>query len=229
VPSSEPGREEIDFGAFARSCRACRVCFEAGLIPAARPVFAGSPAAPLLLIGQAPGPVEHASGAPFSGRSGRELWRWMARAGFSSEAEFRSLCYITAMMRCFPGRLASGAGDRRPPSAAVANCSSWLSVELRLLHPVAVVLVGQLAISAFLGRGPLANLVGRSFAGRSLPAAERAPALREAEVIPLPHPSGQSRWLNSPANRERLGRALEQLGRLRASGRLSPDVIGRAG
>jgi len=27
-------------------------------------------------------------------------------------------------------------------------------------------------------------------------------------MIPLPHPSGQSRWLNVPANRERLATAL---------------------
>jgi uracil-DNA glycosylase len=35
-------------------------------------------------------------------------------------------------------------------------------------------------------------------------------------LLPLPHPSGQSRWLNDPANRERLERALDLLRDLRA-------------
>jgi hypothetical protein len=35
-------------------------------------------------------------------------------------------------------------------------------------------------------------------------------------VIPLPHPSGQSRWLNDEANRERLSKALAMIGEQRA-------------
>ena len=46
------------------------------------------------------------------------------------------------------------------------------------------------------------DLVGRTFGGDPL-------------VLPLPHPSGQSRWLNDPANRERLERALAALGEQR--------------
>ena len=37
-----------------------------------------------------------------------------------------------------------------------------------------------------------------------------------AIVIPLPHPSGASGWLNDPANRARLGKALTHV---RASSR----------
>jgi hypothetical protein len=35
-------------------------------------------------------------------------------------------------------------------------------------------------------------------------------------MIPLPHPSGQNRWLNAPANRDRLATALALIGELRA-------------
>lgn len=198
-----------DFDSFATACRACSACVSEGLIPAARPVFAGSPSAPLLLVGQAPGPVEQASGLPFSGRSGRELWRWMARAGFASESEFRSLCYISAMMRCFPGRAASGLGDRRPPAAAVSNCSRWLSTELSFLRPRGILLVGQLAIGRFLGSGSLTSFVGRSFPYYMGDLA--------STLIPLPHPSGQSRWLNLPAHRSQLESALSLVSELRGS------------
>jgi hypothetical protein len=36
-------------------------------------------------------------------------------------------------------------------------------------------------------------------------------------MVPLPHPSGQSRWLNDPTNRDRLAAALGVLGQLRVS------------
>lgn len=122
----------------------------------------------------------------------------MVRAGFASEEEFRRLTYIAALMRCFPGRNGSGTGDMPPPRRAIENCASWLEAELQLLRPKVLILVGQMAINRFLGPGRLEDRVGRTFGS-------------EPVVIPLPHPSGQSRWLNDPANRERLATGLAAL------------------
>ena len=119
----------------------------------------------------------------------------MLRAGFRDPEEFRRLTYIAALMRCFPGRNSSGTGDRPPPPKGIANCAHWLDAELRLLQPKVMILVGQMAISRFLGPAPLEERVGKAFGKRPV-------------MIPLPHPSGQSRWLNVPANRERLATAL---------------------
>ena len=121
-----------------------------------------------------------------------ELHRWLARAGID-EAH---LPYRTAVTKCFPGKATSGAGDRRPSPAEVALCAAWLDAELALVRPRVVLLVGTLAIERFWGRVPLSDVVGRS--------------RREGDriLIPLPHPSGASRWLNDPDNRERLRRAL---------------------
>ncbi len=172
-----------------------------GILERASPTFEGSWDARFLLVGQAPGRHEVETRRPFSGRAGRELDRWMVRAGFESPADFRRRTYVAAVMRCFPGRHPKG-GDRRPPSRAMANCASWLEAELELLRPRVVIAVGQLAIERFLGRGPLEDRVGRRFG-------------RQPVVVPLPHPSGQSRWLNQPANRERLERALGLISELR--------------
>ncbi|MBO0685438.1 MAG: uracil-DNA glycosylase, partial [Candidatus Dormibacteraeota bacterium] len=131
-----------------------------------------------------------------------ELARWMARAGFSSESEFRRLTYISALMRCFPGRNAAGTGDRPPPTRGVRNCSGWLEAELELLRPTVIIPVGQMAIRRFLGPGSLEERVGNTFG-------------EGPTYVPLPHPSGQSRWLNDPANRARLERALVTLSELR--------------
>jgi uracil-DNA glycosylase len=184
------------------ACRACTRCVADGLIPEANPTFEGSAEAVFFLVGQAPGPSEVELRRPFMGRAGRELARWMTRAGFASETEFRQLTYIAALMRCFPGRNAAGTGDRTPPARAIRNCSTWLDAELELLRPQVIIPVGQLAIRRFLGPGPLEARVGRTFGD--------APTL-----VPLPHPSGQSRWLNDPSNRARLQAALDCLGDLR--------------
>lgn len=181
-----------------RACAACRVCELEGLIPQAAPVFQGTAEAVFLLVGQAPGPVELDSRRPFSGRAGRELARWVVRAGFESDEHFRHVTYVAAVMRCFPGRLPSGQGDRPPPRKAMANCAHWLEAELELLEPKVVIAVGQHAITRFLGPGALEARVGGSFGTNPI-------------VLPLPHPSGQSRWLNSLENRDRLARALALL------------------
>jgi uracil-DNA glycosylase len=185
------------------ACRVCHTCVDAGIIPDANPTFSGEWGAPFFLVGQAPGPAERETRRPFSGRAGKELDRWMLRAGFTSAGEFRRLTYIAALMRCFPGRNRAGTGDLRPPPAAVANCAHWLDAELELLKPRVLILVGQMAIARFLGPGTLESRVGRKF-GQS------------PVMVPLPHPSGQSRWLNDHANRERLEKALAMLAKLRA-------------
>ncbi|MGA7910781.1 MAG: uracil-DNA glycosylase family protein [Candidatus Dormiibacterota bacterium] len=186
------------------ACRACTACADAGIIAEANPTFSGIWGAPFVLIGQAPGPVERVSRRPFSGRAGKELDRWMLRAGFASAEEFRSLTYIASLMRCFPGRNRSGTGDLRPPPAAISNCAHWLDAELDLLKPRAIILVGQMAIARFLGPGRLEERVGERFGERPV-------------VVPLPHPSGQSRWLNYHRNRARLESALGLIAELRSA------------
>ncbi len=184
------------------ACRACHACVDDGIIPEANPTFQGEWGAPFMLIGQAPGPTERVSRRPFSGRAGKELDRWMLRAGFESAEEFRRLTYIASLMRCFPGRNAADTGDLRPPPAGIANCAHWLDTELRLLAPTVLIPVGQMAINRFLGPGPLEDRVGVTFGDRPV-------------LVPLPHPSGQSRWLNDEANRRRLAAALAHIGSLR--------------
>lgn len=185
-----------------RACRACTRCVEDGVLPEANPTFEGGPEAVFFLVGQAPGPVEREVRRPFMGRAGRELGRWTERAGFGSQDEFRRWTYIAALMRCFPGRNPRDTGDRPPPARAIRNCAPWLERELELIQPRVVLLVGGLAIRRFLGPGALEDRVGRTFGDSPV-------------YLPLPHPSGQSRWLNSTENRERLERALGLLSELR--------------
>jgi len=172
--------------------RACTKCVQAGFLPSAFPIVAGKASDRVMIIGQAPGEVELTTGLPFSGRAGAELRRWLAVAGIDEG----HLPYRTSITKCFPGKAATGAGDRRPSPPEVALCAPWLEAELALVRPRVVLLVGTLAIERFWGRVPLSDVVGKS----------RVDADRV--LIPLPHPSGASRWLNQPENRLRLRRAL---------------------
>ena len=175
-----------------REIRACTRCADAGFIPRAFPIIAGKASDRVMIVGQAPGAVELTTGLPFSGRAGAELRRWLARAGIDEE----HLPYRTSMTKCFPCKAASGAGDRKPSPPEIANCAPWLVREIDLVRPRVLLLVGQLAIERFWGKVALSDAVGKK--------------RRDGDrvLIPLPHPSGASRWLNQPANRALLDRAL---------------------
>jgi uracil-DNA glycosylase family 4 len=172
--------------------RACRKCVAAGYLGQAVPIVAGTLSDRIMIIGQAPGAVEVTTGVPFSGRAGDQMRRWLARAGIAET----TMPYRTSITKCFPGKNALGEGDRRPSPAEVALCVPWLERELALVRPRIVLLVGSLAIERYWGRVPLTTAVGRA-------RRNGGPVL-----IPLPHPSGASRWLNDPSHRQLLDRAL---------------------
>jgi uracil-DNA glycosylase len=134
--------------------------------------------------------------------------RWLRRVGFASEADIRRRVYLTSVTKCFPGK-GSGGGDRRPSGREVDLCRPHLDRQLAFIRPDVLLLVGGLAHERFLPRRPLDQLVGRVFDldGRVL---QGTPTTRPL-LVPLPHPSGASRWLNDPANVKLLDRALRRL------------------
>lgn len=156
----------------------------------------------IMLVGQAPGKSEIEDRRAFAGRAGRTLFRWLERAGLD-EATFRREVYIAAITRCYPGPSPSGRGDRVPSLEEQAHCAPWLDAELDLIRPAMIIPVGRLAIDRFLDSEPLDRLVGRVHAVRVRG--------RSVKLIPLPHPSGASSWVNLPANRTLLDRALDHL------------------
>jgi uracil-DNA glycosylase len=171
-----------------RDNRVCRACAEAGFPLESRPVLEGRPGQRAYLYGQAPGIVEGAERRPWRGRAGQTLRRWLEL----DEDTFYATFYIASVTRCYPGRGASGRGDRTPTPREQELCAFWRTWELRLLRPALVVPVGGLAIRRLLGLPSLTAAIGERY------------ALDGATVVPLPHPSGASGWLNDHANRARL-------------------------
>jgi uracil-DNA glycosylase family 4 len=193
--------------------RACTRCVAAGFIPRAQPIVEGNADDRIMIIGQAPGIVELAVNHPFSGRSGVTLRAWLAQAGIAED----ELPYRTAITKCFPGKAASGAGDRRPSPAEIALCVPFLEREIDMVRPAVLILLGQLAIERYWGRVALHGAVGKSRRIERTPensqTRQRAGGPWTMALIPLPHPSGASRWLNDPVNKELLRRGLGVLRR----------------
>ncbi|MBF6613748.1 MAG: uracil-DNA glycosylase [Chloroflexi bacterium] len=182
--------------------RACRHCHLAGYLserestPIARDPEPDAPLPRILLIGQAPGLRATCENRPFAGIAGEKLRAWFEMGGIPRDDFWRKI-HFSAVTKCYPGRLPGARGDRLPTLTEQLLCRPWLDDQLRLLQPEIILLVGMLAIQTFLGRAPsLSAVVGT--------------AVKKEGVcyLPLPHPSGVSRWLNDRENVEAVARAM---------------------
>jgi uracil-DNA glycosylase len=176
--------------------RACRLCLDAGHDIYPRAIFSGRLGAFIMIIGQAPGITEKEAGRPFNAGSGTRLFRWLADAGID-EAWFRNTQYLTSVTKCYPGRSKSGSGDRVPSRAEQTLCRPYLDQEITLINPRLILPVGGLAIGLFYPVGqPLAEIIGtqKQVDGRW--------------ILPLPHPSGASRWHQKDTNRDLVRQAI---------------------
>ena len=202
-PTDEARKDRLT--AFNARLRACRRCHLAGFLDerVSRPVaFDPDPEAPfprILLIGQAPGLKGIVADRPFAGSGGDRLRDWF-EAGGIAPVDFWRKIHFAAVTRCYPGRSPGAKGDRLPGPMEQALCRSWLDEVVALVEPRVVLLVGLLAIRTAMGRvASLSAVVGTA---------------REVEGIrylPLPHPSGVSRWLNDSTNREAVARGMIHL------------------
>jgi uracil-DNA glycosylase len=193
--SGEAQRESA-FADLHSRMRLCRLCLEAGYDIFPRAIFSGGLGARWMIIGQAPGITEKEAGRPFNASSGTRLFRWLAEAGID-EAWFRNTQYMTAVTKCYPGRSRSGNGDRLPSQAERHLCRPYLDAEIKLIDPAIIIPVGRLAIGLFYPDGvTLEEVIGtqKQVDGRW--------------IVPLPHPSGASRWHQTEANQERVRQAL---------------------
>jgi uracil-DNA glycosylase len=175
----------------------CRLCLEAGYPIESWPVFEGHAGQRAYLMGLAPGQREGEDRRPWRGRAGRTLRRWLRL----EEDAFYATFYCASTTRCYPGKAPSGRGDRTASAAERKLCLRWHDEELRLLEPELVVTVGLAAARQVIGVRTLTEAIGKSYLAG------------DAIVVPLPHPSGASGWLNDPANRARLGKALTHVRR----------------
>ena len=114
----------------------------------------GDPKAQLLILGLAP--AAHGgnrTGRVFTGdRSGDFLYAALYRAGFANQPTSRARgdglalknAYVAAAVRCAPPA-------NKPLPSEAANCRPYLERELQILLPAAVLVLGNIAMRAYLG------------------------------------------------------------------------------
>lgn len=141
----------------------------------------GDPLARLMLVGEAPGAREDATGLPFQGLAGRFLDRALAELGVARERVF-----ITSGNKCRPPK------NRTPRPDEIAACAGYLDRQLALVGPRVVLAMGGTA------------------AARLHPEAARTVRVGDLRGIPVPlgpdralvvtyHPAAAMRF---PAQRE---------------------------
>jgi uracil-DNA glycosylase len=193
------------FASLQRDLGVCRACADEGFPLESLPVVAPYSGQAAYLFGQAPGVQEGLERRPWRGRAGATLRRWLEL----DEDEFYATFYCASVTRCYPGKASSGRGDRTPAPREQELCAFWRDRELALIEPRLIVTVGGLAALRLLGMKSVSEFVGK-----------RYELVSNVVVVPLPHPSGASGWLNSPGNRVRMAEAaslvrkeLDRLGR----------------
>jgi uracil-DNA glycosylase len=170
-----------------RSCRKCIEDPQGNPLPyEPRPVLRASTTARLAICSQAPGTLVHASGTPFTDRSGDRLRDWLGVTPQEFYDEGRVA--IVPMGFCFPGQDAKGAD--LPPRRECAPL--WREDLFALLPQIELVLaVGSYAQAWHLKTQANGTLTDTMRDWRRHLRSKRRP-----RVLPLPHPSWRNNaWL----------------------------------
>ncbi|HNW36263.1 MAG TPA: uracil-DNA glycosylase, partial [Candidatus Ozemobacteraceae bacterium] len=142
----------------------------------------GNPRAKLILIGEAPGADEDATGRPFVGRAGQHLDKILAAAGFKREEVF-----IGNILKCRPP------DNRTPTLEEMKCCTVFLRRQLALIKPRLIGLLGNTSCKYVLGPdvAGITKIRGKWF-----------DSIFDIPCMPMYHPSyllrNQSRAVGSP-------------------------------
>jgi len=146
---------------------------------------AGNPDAKIMLIGEAPGQQEDASGIPFVGRSGQLLDRYFLKHNLTRENDI----YICNTVKCRPPE------NRVPTTEEKNHCRAYLNAQIQLIRPKIIILCGATAVQSMIHRKEtISKIRGKWFDGPF-----------DSQMMPVFHPSyllrnhskeeGSPRWL----------------------------------
>jgi uracil-DNA glycosylase len=144
-------------------------CPRCGLAKTRRHVVFGEgpETAEVMVVGEAPGADEDASGRPFVGRAGRLLDLMLMSAGLARET-----VYVCNVLKCRPPQ------NRNPHPDEVEACSPYLVRQVELVGPRLILAFGAFAAQTLLGTDvSIGRLRGRTHQFRGIP------------LVPTYHPS----------------------------------------
>lgn len=144
---------DAEWAKLATQIRACVTCTELAASRTNVVVGTAPPAgAAVLLVGEAPGATEDATGLPFVGKAGALLDQLLGEVGLP-----RSTVAVVNVLKCRPP------ANRQPSKAEVVNCRGWLSAQIAAVDPYVICALGGTAARWFFGeRAKIADLRGRA-------------------------------------------------------------------
>jgi len=160
-------------------------------------VSRGPADAPLMIIGECPGPDEDQQGQPFVGAAGQMLDRMLKAAGLDG----RALITNTVFWR--------PPGNRAPTPQEQAVCAPFVERAIQLVQPRLLLLVGGASVKALLKREDgILTLRGRWFEWTSSDGALELPALPTLHpAFLLRQPAAKKKaWIDMLMLAERLDR-----------------------
>lgn len=187
VPELLPERPTLPrVRAVAAGCKACDL-----YLRGTQTVFGEGPRrAEVMLVGEQPGDAEDLAGHPFVGPAGKLLDRALQQAGID-----RAAVYLTNVVKHFKWE---PRGKRRihqkPRAGEIGACRPWLEVEIALVRPRVLILLGATAAQA---------LFGASFKV-SRQRGERIESALAPVVVATVHPSSILRATDDAARRREL-------------------------
>lgn len=132
-PAADFNPATADWDSLHAAIRGCQRC-ELGSRRTHAVCGAGNRTADWLIVGEAPGKQEDATGEPFVGRAGQLLNQMLRAVGLEREQVF-----IANVLKCQPP------GDRNPLPAEVSQCLPYLHRQIALLQPRLILAVGAVA------------------------------------------------------------------------------------
>jgi DNA polymerase len=118
------------------SCTACGLCgTRKNAVPGE-----GVPRPAVMVIGEAPGADEDATGRPFVGKAGQLLDKMLDAIGLSRETN----CFIANVIKCRPP------ANRDPQPQETAACAGFLRRQIQLLQPRFMLCAGRISAQTLL-------------------------------------------------------------------------------
>lgn len=119
------------------ACGSCDLCRDRKNV-----VFGEGTSKPLfMVVGEAPGEDEDVSGVPFVGKAGKKLDSMLSFVGVGREQ-----VYITNSVLCRPPN------NRNPTQVELEACHWRLDLQIKLLRPPLIILLGKVAMQQLSGK-----------------------------------------------------------------------------
>lgn len=152
----------------------------------------------VFILGQAlGGRTQRLSGLPYISvkgqlsSTGKNLDNFLSFFGYTlNPSSSLKYAYSSDMVQCYPGRMAKG--DRKPTQKEMENCSEWLDIDLNIIKPIVVILLGKETAKQFLKKYLGVNISKvKYFWGRKYQFEGEGKSIT---VFAVPHPA--YRWRN---------------------------------